>query len=342
MKKVIITLLLFLLIGGSIFFLYYKKNDTPNEVDNKYNSKTLEKIKENDLYDEKFLNEYNDITYNDNKNFLEDITLFLNKGYTGKEINNIYLLSENNKSKLKDNNYIDISKYYKFKNYDVLKTASYDEFSKKNNYELKDIVTYVNINLDKSPYTNAKEIVDGEDYLVLVNKYNYLTKSFVPSDLVNTKGFYGSVSLRKNANDALNKFLEEGKKNNVNLLPTTAYRSFDFQNTLYTNYVNKDGVKAADTYSARPGYSEHQTGLAIDLKNPSLKDERLTESDYTWLKANCSDYGFILRFPKGKEFITGYQEENWHIRYVGVDNAKKIMKENLTLEEYIDLYITEY
>ena len=126
-------------------------------------------------------------------------------------------------------------------------------------------------------------------------------------------------------------------------MPTTAFREESFQKTLYDNYVNNYGTIQADTFSARPGYSEHQTGLAIDLKNISLNSSlRLTDENYAWLEKNAYKYGFIIRYPKNKEFITGYQFENWHIRYVGKDNAKIIYDNNLTLEEYIDLYKKTY
>ena len=139
--------------------------------------------------------------------------------------------------------------------------------------------------------------------------------------------------------------LQQAAKNeiSINLMPTTAFRNQNFQTTLYNNYVASDGKEMADTYSARPGYSEHQTGLAIDLKNTALKgDLRLTDENFEWLNNNAYKYGFIIRYPKDKEYITGYQFENWHIRYVGKEIAKTIHDNDLTLEEYIDLYITEY
>lgn len=125
-------------------------------------------------------------------------------------------------------------------------------------------------------------------------------------------------------------------------MPSTAFRNELFQTTLYNNYVASDGVEKADTYSARPGYSEHQTGLAIDLRNTALKDVRLTDEDYEWLENNSYKYGFIIRFPKEKEEVTGYQFENWHIRYVGIDLATKIYNSKLCLEEYYDMYLKEY
>ena len=191
---------------------------------------------------------------------------------------------------------------------------------------------------------NTLEANDPNNYLVLVNKYNSLPNNYKPSDLEYLKGAYGNnVPMRKVAKEALVKLQQAAKEEiNIELLPTTAFRDQAFQKTLYNNYVASDGVSKADTYSARPGFSEHQTGLAIDLKNPARSNVRLSESDYNWLKNNAYRFGFIIRFPKDKEFITGYQEENWHIRYVGLNEAKLIYDNNLTLEEYVDLYLKEY
>ena len=116
----------------------------------------------------------------------------------------------------------------------------------------------------------------------------------------------------------------------------SGFRSYEYQTQLYQNYVNKDGKEAADTYSARPGYSEHQTGLAFDILNGSgglLGENPQDEKAIEWLHSHAHEYGFIVRFQEGKEAITGYQAEAWHLRYVG-DIAEKIYTSNLTLEEY--------
>ena len=116
----------------------------------------------------------------------------------------------------------------------------------------------------------------------------------------------------------------------------SGFRSYEYQTKLYQNYVNKDGKEAADTYSARPGYSEHQTGLAFDILNGAgglLGENPPDEKAIEWLHSHAYEYGFIVRFQKGKEAITGYQAEAWHLRYVG-DIAEKIYTSNLTLEEY--------
>ena len=195
----------------------------------------------------------------------------------------------------------------------------------------------------KEFYTDTKEVRDPNDLLVLVNKFNYLPKDYKPSDLVYIDGAYGNkVPIRSILKDDF-LALQTAAKNEIGikLMPTTAFRNQNFQKTLYDKYVKKDGVKAADTYSARPGYSEHQTGLAIDLKNMALKNARLSDENYKWLEENAYKYGFIVRFPKGKEQITGYKFENWHIRYVGKKAAKEIMDNNLTLEEYVGIAVNQ-
>ena len=116
----------------------------------------------------------------------------------------------------------------------------------------------------------------------------------------------------------------------------SGFRSYEYQTQLYRNYVSKDGREAADTYSARPGYSEHQTGLAFDILNGTgglLGENPQDEKAIEWLHSHAHEYGFIVRFQEGKEAITGYQAEAWHLRYVG-DIAEQIYTSKLTLEEY--------
>lgn len=115
----------------------------------------------------------------------------------------------------------------------------------------------------------------------------------------------------------------------------SGFRSYDTQVNLYNNYVSRDGQEAADRYSARPGYSEHQTGLAYDLLDTS--GNLLTEpSAVTWLMKNASKYGFIVRYIEGKEEVTGYMAESWHVRYIGKE-AQDIADSGLTLEEYFNI-----
>ncbi|SHM85198.1 D-alanyl-D-alanine carboxypeptidase [Ruminococcus flavefaciens] len=116
---------------------------------------------------------------------------------------------------------------------------------------------------------------------------------------------------------------------------SSGFRSYATQNTIYNNYVASDGVEVADTYSARPGHSEHQTGLAIDVN--SISNDFIGTPECEWLAKNAHKYGFIIRYPKGKESITGYRYEPWHIRFVGIDTATAIYNSGLCLEEYLDI-----
>ena len=123
----------------------------------------------------------------------------------------------------------------------------------------------------------------------------------------------------------------------LNIWIQSGYRSYNLQESLYNKYVNRDGKLAADTYSARPGYSEHQTGLAFDLN--SISDDFQYTSEGKWVNENAWRYGFILRYPKSKESITGYKYESWHLRYVGKDLASKLYNNGdwITLEEHFNL-----
>ena len=357
LKKKVKIVLLIIIIGLATYFYYtyfnknnIKKDDNTiqvlkdNNIPQEKYSKTLEYVLLNNIYNEKYLDEYKDIEFQDMPNFGNIISTFLNKGYKGKEINYLFKISNSNLKYLEEKDYVDISKYYEYNNFNVQSIDRYNEYANKTDYSIDKVITYVNIKLDLPVYTNTI-ITDSPDSLtVLVNKYNGLPNNYKPNDLAYVAGAYGNnVPMRSIAKENFLKLQEAAKKEiNINLLPTTAYRDYSFQKNLYNNYVNKDGVEAADKYSARPGFSEHQTGLAIDLKNTALKDIRLTDDDFKWLSENAYKYGFIIRYPKDKVFITGYQFENWHIRYVGYDEAKIIYENNLTLEEYVDLYITEY
>ncbi|MGY3185616.1 M15 family metallopeptidase [Lysinibacillus sp. TE18511] len=163
--------------------------------------------------------------------------------------------------------------------------------------------------------------------ILLANKIYPLPSTFAPGE-------------NPEARQALDQMLADAKQQGFDLVAFSGYRSFDYQTKLYNNYVNRDGQAAADRYSARPGYSEHQTGLAFDIGERGKEDLWLTEEfgetpAGQWLMTHAQDFGFILRFPKDKEDITGYMYESWHYRYVGSDKAKEIKKQNITLEEYL-------
>lgn len=137
------------------------------------------------------------------------------------------------------------------------------------------------------------------------------------------------------ANAALQIMFEAAKADGINLYVRSGYRNYATQKRLYDNYVKRDGVAGADRYSARPGHSEHQTGLAFDINRADSTFIGTAEAN--WLAANCYKYGFIVRYPSGKESITGYKYEPWHIRYLGVDIATAVYNSGLCLEEYLGI-----
>lgn len=137
------------------------------------------------------------------------------------------------------------------------------------------------------------------------------------------------------AKAALAEMIKEAKKDGIILTQISGFRSYSTQQTLYNNYVTRDGKAAADRYSARPGHSEHQTGLAFDLN--SLEQSFGETKEGKWLAENCWKYGFIIRYPHDKEEVTGYMYEPWHVRYLGKDVAKDVYDSGLCLEEYLDI-----
>ena len=180
--------------------------------------------------------------------------------------------------------------------------------------------------------------------LILVNKKHPIVKDYKPADLVKIKYFVSDRSeatryMRAEAAEAFHNLVDKAAANGIELKMTTAYRSYNFQKILFDNYVAKEGEEAANQYSARPGQSEHQTGLSVDVSSPSvgyqLSDDYGNTEEGKWLAGNAYRFGFIIRFPKGKEEITGYQYEPWHIRYVGLTAAKEIYEQDLKLEEYL-------
>lgn len=190
------------------------------------------------------------------------------------------------------------------------------------------IITYVNIGLDRDYYTDIENTDMSDGILVICNKYHTLKKDYVP-DLVSLSG-YGGGQMQREAANYFKKMSDAAKKDGISIYNVSGYRSYNTQVYLYNNYVKQDGVKMADTYSARAGTSEHQTGLATDVNSVSASFENTNA--FKWLSKNAYKYGFILRYPKGKEHITGYKYEPWHYRYVGKKIAKKLYKNNLLLE----------
>lgn len=227
--------------------------------------------------------------------------------------------------------------YYLQRNLDRYKSY----YNKNNKLDADEIITRVNSNLDKTFYQDISATDTSKGNLMLVNKYYYLSKAYVPSNLVTISSKYGNGQVSEPTYNAFIEMYNAAANDGLYIYISSPYRSYSRQNTLYTNYVSNDGKSNADTYSARPGHSEHQTGLAIDLgtaTNHSISSFKHSK-EFTWTKKNAHKYGFILRYPEGKEYITGYVYEPWHYRYVGVEIAKYIYDHNITYEEYYEYFL---
>lgn len=204
-------------------------------------------------------------------------------------------------------------------------------------------------NLEKTTpafYQDVVLVEDPDSLSVLVNKNYSLPEDYEPEDLVflevplynndvNNEANY----LRKEAADALKELFAAAKDEGYELIARSGYRSYDTQVALYERYVQQDGVEAADTYSARPGHSEHQTGLTIDITSESVHGG-LTEAfgeteEGKWVAENAHRFGYIIRYPQARVSETGYQYEPWHLRYVGVKTATEIYQDQLILEDYV-------
>ena len=187
-------------------------------------------------------------------------------------------------------------------------------------------------------YQNIKFVDNPEDYLTLINKNYQLRSNYVPNDLESISLKYSNSDkyLRKIAKKQFEKLSEDAKKLEYRIIAVSAYRDYNYQNELFNYYVKNKGLDYALECSAKPGHSEHQTGLAVDVEGSNKNyDDFENTKEYTWMKDNAHKYGFILRYPKGKENITGFKFEPWHYRYVGIQIATYLYQNNLTLEEYL-------
>ena len=247
------------------------------------------------------------------------------------------------KSRIKRKNIIDktIKAVIIFVIFYIVKVGGINLMTKqyKNNGSKEEIIN-VDSNLDVESEIitddNGLTYVDG---ILIVNKSYSLPKDYEP---INT---YQKIKNDKQCEFCLDK--EVYKKYNemyadasslgLNIWIQSGYRSYKYQKKLYNDYVEKDGKKEADKYSARAGHSEHQTGLAFDLN--SVDDDFSNTDEGRWVHNNCYKYGFVLRYPKGKEEFTGYKYESWHLRYVGEKLATKLYNDGdwITLEEYFNL-----
>lgn len=270
----------------------------------------------------------------------------INHGYTKKE-SKLFLdkLSKERITFLLENemneNYYNLvrQKYFLEKNFDA-----YLEYKKDNRKaDYPEIITSVNVHANYDWYGITFKADTTLDEKIFVNKYYKLDDDYKRDDLEDIP-LTVAYQDQKISSIVLTEYLKMREdiynEMNVRLMVNSSYRSFEDQQIIYNSFKMK-GQSYADAYAARPGFSEHQTGLALDITSLEHKGQAVfTESEeYKWLKENCYKYGFILRYPEDCEHITGYNTESWHFRYVGKELAKKIYDEDITFDEYYAFYM---
>lgn len=356
-KKIIFTIVLIIIFSFFWFSLFYVKckeevvinigEDIPGAKDFFYNNFFINnEIKWDSIIDSNIAGKYHGIVKYRNKKY--DINLIIKDDKPPKleNVNDITVIqyedydlkknisfSDNDKSEVK----IEI-----LGDYDLTKVGTYKlSYSAKDqsgNQVVKDFTLKVISEAEKNG-NNVEDInvtnkgfkiqkIDGLYYVngvLIANKTYPLPNTYNPGKLLNV------------FEDNYNKMVSDAKKEDLNIYIISAYRSYNTQKVIYENYASKDGYIKADTYSARAGHSEHQTGLAADVN--SLSINFINTKEGLWLKNNCYKYGFIIRYVEGKDNITGYMYEPWHIRYVGIDLATKLYNNGdwLTIEEYFGI-----
>ena len=233
-------------------------------------------------------------------------------------------------------------KYFLWKNYKTYKEYINKKLSETNNLDYKDIVTKVNVKRNYAFYTHTTKTNIEKKTAILVNKYNYLPDKYAPDDIVSVSNQhgYGENKIKKEVYEAFKNMFNDAKKEKITLIINSGYRDYNYQKKLYDEYKNTKGEEYADGYAARPNFSEHQTGLALDIITPGASGKTFENTDaFKWLDKNAHKYGFVLRYPKDKEDVTGYSYESWHYRYLGKDLATKVKNSSLTYDEYYAYYI---
>lgn len=218
----------------------------------------------------------------------------------------------------------------------------YLSYSSKNiKADSKEVIAIVNVGMNEEIYEKTSKTKTKEKEKMLVNKHNDLGE-YIPEDIVpiSSKYAYAGNEISNEIYDFYKEMCDAAKEDGITLVATLGYRSYESQKKTYDNYAKKNGDREADEDVIRPGFSEHQTGLALDILALGVsKDNFASSKASAWLIENAYKYGFILRYPEDKEKITGYEYEPWHYRYVGNEIATKIQKEKITFDEYYAYYI---
>ena len=292
------------------------------------------------------INFYNDFKYKQTNEYK-----LTSKGYS-LEDTNILLdkLSENSISSLinqdKNDTIVDLvkEKYFLEKNLD--RYLAYIEEEEEDN--LTDVVAIVNVNADHKWYEEELETDTSLNEQMIVNKFYALSEDYTPENLVSipldySYGTEGENQLIEYAYDKFLDLWQAAHDEGFYLMVTSSYRDYASQKEIYDYRKATQGERKADETAARPGHSEHQTGLVVDMTSttePSATDFSESEA-YKWLKEHAHEFGFIERYPADKEYLTGYSPESWHWRYVGIEAATVMHEENIIYDEYYAFYIAK-
>ena len=231
-------------------------------------------------------------------------------------------------------------KYFLFRNLD----RYLDYLADNNELEYNIIVSLINVQRDHEFYEYLIEADLSKDFLILINKYHYIEKDFEPDDIVRASASYAYENrrLKSIAYEAFKNLADDAKLNNHTIVISSGYRTFAQQEEIWQNIYSIHGRKRADSLAARPGHSEHHSGYTIDVADfYDMNDDFGATESYGWMLENAHRFGFILRYPKDKENITGYTYEPWHFRYVGTEVASYIYKNKITFDEYWEFYLAK-
>lgn len=305
---------------------------------------TLNAAFESRAYQEKNLEHYSKITYQNHQNIIQNINSLLKRGYSDREISMI--LAHGSDSDVQEFAKRERIKYLEeFFVYDFAKLSHYDRYiNYMNEYgdDEETTIIKVNLDLDKEDYVDSIQVTDYSKF-VLANKHHYLGEQYIPKKLIKVPDQYmkGKDNHAKGVNEAVTAaitMMKAAQKDGLNLLINSGYRSYSEQEEVYQTYLGLYGENYVASYVSKAGYSEHQTGYAFDFASGSSNVFANSE-EYKWMIKNSYKYGFVYRFLKSKEEITGVKHESWHFRYVGKEAAKVMDTEELSFEEYYAKYL---
>ncbi len=268
----------------------------------------------------------------------------LKHGYVKDDLNKLEKLDNTSKDYLLSIDYNkDIIKIINEKYFLEKNLKKYIEYNKNNDKSFSDVIAIVNVGADKEFYKDPKKTDISKGILMLTNKFNYLDNTYNSDKMIVVSKQYSYGENQMLTSEAYNEFIKmfkAAKEAGLSLIINSSFRSYEDQEEIYNMYKNSKGEEYADTIAAKPGFSEHQTGMAIDIQAPGSRAATFEEfEEFKWLQENAHKYGFILRYPKDKEYLTGYNYESWHYRYVGVEAATYIKENNITFDEYYAYYV---